>query len=99
MSQPHTHSGRWPPRKEVHIDQICLRKLTALRARPSIPYSLRSRSRLILQPGDRQMATIPGFTAERPPKDKAEFVSAFPYDVGNTEEARTLAADNPRSFL
>src|ERR1044071_5950583 len=99
MSQPHTHSGRWPPRKEIHIDQICLRKLTALRARPSIPYSLRSRSRLILQLGDRQMATIRGFKAERPPKEKAELVSAVPYDVVNTEEARSLAADNPLSFL
>jgi len=45
------------------------------------------------------MATIRGFRAERPPKEKAELVSAVPYDVVNTEEARQLAADNPLSFL
>lgn len=45
------------------------------------------------------MATIRGFRAERPPKEKAELVSAVPYDVVNTEEARRLAADNPLSFL
>jgi len=45
------------------------------------------------------MATIRPFRAERPPKDKAAEVSAVPYDVVNTEEARQLAADNPLSFL
>ncbi|MGA9772794.1 MAG: DUF1015 family protein [Blastocatellia bacterium] len=45
------------------------------------------------------MATIRGFRAERPPREKAELVSAVPYDVVNTEEARRLAADNPLSFL
>ena len=45
------------------------------------------------------MATIRGFKAERPPKEKAELVSAVPYDVVNTEEARQIAADNPLSFL
>ncbi len=45
------------------------------------------------------MATIRGFRAERPPKEKAILVSAVPYDVVNTEEARRLAADNPLSFL
>ncbi|HST21573.1 MAG TPA: DUF1015 family protein [Blastocatellia bacterium] len=45
------------------------------------------------------MATIRGFRAERPPKEKAELVSAVPYDVVNTEEARQIAADNPLSFL
>ena len=45
------------------------------------------------------MATIRGFKAERPPKEKAELVSAVPYDVVNTVEARQLAADNPLSFL
>jgi Uncharacterized conserved protein len=45
------------------------------------------------------MATIRGFRAERPPKEKAALVSAVPYDVVNTEEARQLAADNPLSFL
>jgi uncharacterized protein (DUF1015 family) len=45
------------------------------------------------------MATIRGFRAERPPEEKAALVSAVPYDVVNTEEARQLAADNPLSFL
>jgi uncharacterized protein (DUF1015 family) len=45
------------------------------------------------------MATIRGFRAERPPKDKAALVSAVPYDVVTTEEARQLAAGNPLSFL
>jgi uncharacterized protein (DUF1015 family) len=45
------------------------------------------------------MATIRGFRAERPPKEKAPLVSAVPYDVVNTEEARNIAADNPLSFL
>ncbi|HKQ09249.1 MAG TPA: DUF1015 family protein [Blastocatellia bacterium] len=45
------------------------------------------------------MATIRPFRAERPQKDKAAEVSAVPYDVVNTAEARQLAADNPLSFL
>src|ERR1051325_1180240 len=45
------------------------------------------------------MATIPAFQAERPPKDKANDVSAVPYDVVNTAEARELASGNPLSFL
>jgi uncharacterized protein (DUF1015 family) len=45
------------------------------------------------------MATIRGFRAERPPKEKAPLVSAVPYDVVNTQEARALATDNPLSFL
>ncbi|HKP85964.1 MAG TPA: DUF1015 family protein [Blastocatellia bacterium] len=45
------------------------------------------------------MATIRGFRAERPPKEKASLVSAVPYDVVNAEEARRLAEDNPLSFL
>ena len=45
------------------------------------------------------MATIRGFRAERPPKEKAALVSAVPYDVVNIEEARRLASDNPLSFL
>src|SRR5436305_1625168 len=49
--------------------------------------------------GEQYMATIRPFRAERPPKDKAAEVSAVPYDVVNTEEARQLAADNPLSFL
>ena len=45
------------------------------------------------------MATIRAFKALRPPTDKALEVSAVPYDVVNTTEARQLAADNPLSFL
>jgi uncharacterized protein (DUF1015 family) len=45
------------------------------------------------------MATIRGFRAERPPKEKAAIVSAVPYDVVNTEEARRMAEGNPLSFL
>jgi uncharacterized protein (DUF1015 family) len=45
------------------------------------------------------MSTIRAFRAERPPKEKAAQVSAVPYDVVNTTEARKLAADNPLSFL
>src|SRR5437763_7164199 len=45
------------------------------------------------------MSTIRAFRAERPPKDKALEVSAVPYDVVNTTEARQLAAGNPLSFL
>jgi uncharacterized protein (DUF1015 family) len=45
------------------------------------------------------MSTIRAFRAERPPKEKVALVSAVPYDVVNTTEARELAADNPLSFL
>lgn len=45
------------------------------------------------------MATIRPFQALRPPTEKASAVSAVPYDVVNTEEARQLAANNPLSFL
>jgi uncharacterized protein (DUF1015 family) len=45
------------------------------------------------------MATIRAFRAERPPKDKAADVSAVPYDVVSTAEARELVAGNPLSFL
>jgi uncharacterized protein (DUF1015 family) len=45
------------------------------------------------------MATIRAFRAERPPKEKANDVSAVPYDVVNTAEAREMAAGNPLSFL
>src|SRR5689334_23509745 len=45
------------------------------------------------------MSTIRAFRAERPSKEKAADVSAVPYDVVNTEEARALAAGNPLSFL
>ncbi len=45
------------------------------------------------------MATIRAFKALRPPKERALAVSAVPYDVVNTTEARQLAAGNPLSFL
>src|SRR5262244_1254068 len=45
------------------------------------------------------MATIRAFRAERPPREKADQVSAVPYDVVNTVEAREIAAGNPLSFL
>jgi uncharacterized protein (DUF1015 family) len=45
------------------------------------------------------MATIRAFRAQRPPKERAADVSAVPYDVVNTAEARELAAGNPLSFL
>ena len=45
------------------------------------------------------MAIIRAFRAEHPPKDKAAAVSAVPYDVVNTAEARQLAEGNPLSFL
>lgn len=45
------------------------------------------------------MALIRPFSALRPPTDKAEQVASPPYDVVNTEEARSLSAGNPLSFL
>ena len=39
------------------------------------------------------------FKALRPAPDKAAAVTAPPYDVLNTEEARTRAAGKPHSFL
>jgi uncharacterized protein (DUF1015 family) len=45
------------------------------------------------------MATIRAFKALRPPKERALAVSAVPYDVVNTTEARQLASGNPLSFL
>jgi uncharacterized protein (DUF1015 family) len=45
------------------------------------------------------VAAIYPFRALRPPTDKVGQVAAVPYDVVNTEEARSLAADNPLSFL
>jgi len=45
------------------------------------------------------MSTIRAFRAERAPKDTAALVSAVPYDVVNTAEARALATGNPLSFL
>lgn len=45
------------------------------------------------------MAAIYPFRALRPPQDKVRQVAAVPYDVVNTDEARTLAEGNPLSFL
>jgi uncharacterized protein (DUF1015 family) len=45
------------------------------------------------------MATIRPFNALRPAAEHAAEVAAVPYDVVNTEEARTLAFGNPFSFL
>jgi uncharacterized protein (DUF1015 family) len=45
------------------------------------------------------MATIRAFRALRPTTENAPAVSAVPYDVVNTAEARALAAGNPLSFL
>ncbi|HMF57521.1 MAG TPA: DUF1015 family protein [Pyrinomonadaceae bacterium] len=45
------------------------------------------------------MAVIHPFNALRPSAEHAAEVSAPPYDVVNTEEARALAAGNPLSFL
>lgn len=45
------------------------------------------------------MAIIKPFRALRPPKDLVEKVSALPYDVMNVEEACSMAAGNPNSFL
>jgi uncharacterized protein (DUF1015 family) len=45
------------------------------------------------------MATVRSFRALRPSPEKAPAVSAVPYDVVSTGEARDLAAGNPLSFL
>ncbi len=45
------------------------------------------------------MSTVRPFRALRPLPEKAAEVSAVPYDVVNTEEARQLAEGNPLSFL
>jgi uncharacterized protein (DUF1015 family) len=45
------------------------------------------------------VAVIQPFRALRPPADRVALVASPPYDVVSTEEARSLAADNPLSFL
>ncbi len=45
------------------------------------------------------MAAIHPFRALRPPKDKVQEVAAVPYDVVNSEEARSLAEGKRLSFL
>lgn len=44
------------------------------------------------------MATIKPFKGLRPPKDMVEQVESRPYDVLNSEEARTEAGDNEKSL-
>jgi uncharacterized protein (DUF1015 family) len=45
------------------------------------------------------MATLQPFRALRPTREQASAVSAVPYDVVSTAEARELARGNPLSFL
>jgi len=45
------------------------------------------------------MADIRPFAALRPAKGLEATVATLPYDVMNTQEARTMAAGNPHSFL
>lgn len=45
------------------------------------------------------MAVLRPFQALRPPSDRADKIASVPYDVVNTEEARSLAGNNPLSFL
>lgn len=45
------------------------------------------------------MATLHPFRAVRPAPDRARDVACVPYDVINTEEARSLAEGHPLSFL
>jgi uncharacterized protein (DUF1015 family) len=45
------------------------------------------------------MSVIHPFRAVRPIVERAHKVASVPYDVVNTEEARTIAAHNPLSFL
>jgi len=45
------------------------------------------------------MAVVKPFAAVRPKPEKAEEVSALPYDVMNREEAAEMAKDKPDSFL
>jgi len=45
------------------------------------------------------MAVVRQFQALRPAKGKEKAIASVPYDVVNTDEARTLAEGNPLSFL
>jgi uncharacterized protein (DUF1015 family) len=45
------------------------------------------------------VAVIRPFSGLRPDKNRASEVASVPYDVVNSDEARTLAAHNPLSFL
>lgn len=45
------------------------------------------------------MVAIKGFHAIRPTKEKSAEISAVPYDVVNSAEAKEIAKENPLSFL
>ncbi len=45
------------------------------------------------------MVQIKGFHAVRPTKEKSKEISAVPYDVVNSAEAKEIAKENPLSFL
>lgn len=45
------------------------------------------------------MCTIVPFKAVRPPKEFVRDVASYPYDIIDSEEARKLTENNPRSFL
>jgi uncharacterized protein (DUF1015 family) len=45
------------------------------------------------------VAKIKAFQGFRPVKDKVHQVASRPYDVLNTDEARSEASGNPYSFL
>ena len=45
------------------------------------------------------MCIIIPFKAVRPPKEFVQDVASYPYDIIDTEEARTITENNPRSFL
>lgn len=45
------------------------------------------------------MSTVRPFRGIRPRQDLAASIAALPYDVYNTEEARSIVQANPRSFL
>jgi uncharacterized protein (DUF1015 family) len=45
------------------------------------------------------MSIIIPFKAVRPPKELVRDVASYPYDIIDTEEARIITENNPRSFL
>lgn len=45
------------------------------------------------------MAVVKPFVCVRPAPDKAERIAALPYDVYNRQEAKSVVAKNPQSFL
>src|SRR3954467_3395788 len=65
---------------------------------PLVSFDVRLRSLLPILPAS-FMATLRPFAALRPKTDLAGRVCELPYDVMSSEEARTMAAGNPLSFL